>query len=76
MTISTGTLGIIKVSEIEEFNKLLTMDDENDINSDNDADDVDVILSGKILSPVQQQSWRQLALYHYCGGCMIFLCKF
>ena len=72
MTISTGTLGIIKVSEIEEFNKLLTMDDENDINSDNDADDVDVILSGKILSPVQQQSWLQLALYHYCGGYMIF----
>ena len=72
MTISTGTLGIVKVSEIEEFNKLLTMDDENDINSDSDADDVDVILSGKILSPVQQQSWRQLALYHYCGGYMIF----
>ena len=72
MIISTGTLGIMKVSEIEEFNKLLTIDNENDINSDNDADAVDVILSGKTLSPVQWQSWRQLALYHYCGGYMIF----
>ena len=53
MIISIGTLGIMKVSEIEEFNKLLTIDNENDINSDNDADAVDVILSGKILSPVQ-----------------------
>ena len=43
----------MKVSEIDEFNKLLTIDDDSDISSDNDADDVDVILSGKILSPVQ-----------------------
>ena len=33
------------------------------------------ILSGKIASPVQWQSWRQLALCYYCRGyTKIFLC--
>ena len=32
--------------------------------------------SGKIASPVQWQSWRQLALCYYCRGyTKIFLCK-
>ena len=34
------------------------------------------VLSGKIASPVQWQSWHQLALCYYCRGyTKIFLCK-